>query len=215
MRRIRYESARNHHDLSSSSIVGTFCRSYAMTMIISHDREKLIEAVKFFALNTNMLGKTKLYKLLYFLDFTHFRDTGKPVTGLQYYAWPMGPVPVALHEEIPQPSHDLSEGCEFRNVPVGNGSMLTIRARGDFNASHFSKRELRIMAALANEFRNSTAEQMIERTHLENSPWHQIYEAEQRRQAPIPYQMSLRRQDIEQMLESIADRVEINQVLSE
>jgi len=38
-------------------------------------------------------GKTKLFKLLYLLDFHHFRETGRSVTGLEYRAWKHGPVP--------------------------------------------------------------------------------------------------------------------------
>ena len=182
-------------------------------MLINHEREKLIETVKFFSLNTNKLGKTKLYKLMYFLDFTHFRDTGRPVTGMEYFAWPMGPVPVALHEELPTPSDDWTGNCQFKPVPVGNGEMLTVKAVSPFDPTHFSKRELRIMHALAEEFRNATAEEMVERTHLENLPWHQVYEVERRRQEHIPYSMSLRKQNIEHMEESIKDREEIISVL--
>ncbi|MCK4554722.1 DUF4065 domain-containing protein [Candidatus Parcubacteria bacterium] len=29
-------------------------------------------------------------KLLYNLDYTHFKETGKSVTGLDYYAWEIG-----------------------------------------------------------------------------------------------------------------------------
>jgi uncharacterized phage-associated protein len=39
-------------------------------------------------------------KLLYFLDFIHFKQTGKCVTGLDYYAWKRGPVPKKLFDEI-------------------------------------------------------------------------------------------------------------------
>src|SRR3990172_2038157 len=42
-------------------------------MLLSHEREKLINAIIFFADNTRFLGKTKLCKLLYFLDFGHFK----------------------------------------------------------------------------------------------------------------------------------------------
>jgi hypothetical protein len=51
-------------------------------MLITHERDKLINAIIFFAKNTRFLGKTKLCKLLYFLDFEHFKETGRPVTGL-------------------------------------------------------------------------------------------------------------------------------------
>lgn len=182
-------------------------------MLINHEREKLIEAVKFFSLHTRKLGKTKLYKLLYFLDFTHFRDTGRPVTGLDYFAWPMGPVPVTLHEELPEPRDDWNGNCNFKLIPVGTGEMLTVNAESDFSPQHFSKRELRIMQALADEFRTATAEEMVERTHLENLPWHQIYEVEKRRQEQIPYSMSLRKQNLEHMEEAIRDREEILSVL--
>ncbi|WP_217994559.1 Panacea domain-containing protein [Rodentibacter caecimuris] len=38
--------------------------------------------------------------MLYFLDFEHYKQVGRSVTGLDYSAWKMGPVPVDLHEEI-------------------------------------------------------------------------------------------------------------------
>jgi uncharacterized phage-associated protein len=179
-------------------------------MLINHEREKLVQAVKFFAQHTRNLGKTKLYKLLYFLDFTHYRDTGRPVTGMEYFAWPMGPVPVDLHNELENPKEDWRGNCQFERVCVRDGGeMLSIRATDDFNPEHFSKRELRIMKELAKEFFDATAGQMVERTHLENLPWHQIYEVEGRKQQNIPYAMSLRKQDAEQMEESIKDRREM------
>jgi uncharacterized phage-associated protein len=182
-------------------------------MLINHEREKLIEAVKFFAMHTRKLGKTKLFKLLYFLDFTHFRDTGRPVTGLEYFAWPMGPVPVELFNELAAPSDDWAENCLFKLVPIRGKEMLTVSALSSFNQSHFSKRELRIMHELAKEFCDSSADDMVERTHLENLPWHQVYEVEKRKQEHIPYSMSLRRQDLEHMSESIKDREAIIAVL--
>lgn len=40
--------------------------------LLSHEREKLINVIIFFANYTPFLGKTKLCKLLYFLDFGQF-----------------------------------------------------------------------------------------------------------------------------------------------
>lgn len=178
-------------------------------MLITHDREKLIEVVKFFALHTKRLGKTKLFKLLYFLDFTHFRETGRSVTGMDYFAWKMGPVPVALFNEIESPGDEWERQVSFEPIPVQKGPMLKIESLSEFNRTHFSKRELRIMQALADQFKDSLAEEMIEATHLENSPWHQVFEVEGRRQAQIPYTMSLLAQDQELMGEAIHDRDEM------
>ena len=69
-------------------------------MIVTHHREKLINAIIYFATHTKYCGKTKLLKLLYFLDFSHFKRTGKSVTGLDYFAWGMGPVPKELFKEF-------------------------------------------------------------------------------------------------------------------
>ncbi|NRH29226.1 DUF4065 domain-containing protein [Pseudomonas sp. MS19] len=178
-------------------------------MLIQHEREKLIEAVKFFAQNTKKLGKTKLFKLLYFLDFTHFRDTGRPVTGLKYFAWPMGPVPTKLFEELERPSTDWEGNCLFKLVATQKGNMLTVNTLSKFDPAHFSKRELRILQELAVQFKDADAEQMVEQTHLENLPWHQVYEVQGRRQEHIPYAMAVRKQEEEALLTLINDRAEM------
>jgi len=46
-------------------------------------RKKLLNAVLFFAKNTKYVNLGKLSKLLYFLDFTHFKQTGYPSIGLE------------------------------------------------------------------------------------------------------------------------------------
>lgn len=133
---------------------------------------------------------------------------------MEYFAWPKGPVPVDLHNELDNPREDWEGNCRFERIRVNKGGeMLSVKATDTFNPRHFSKRELRIMQDLAKEFRDATADEMIERTHLENLPWHQIYEVEKRKQQNIPYEMSLRRQDAEQMGESIKERREIIGVL--
>ena len=68
-------------------------------MIVTHYREKLIQAIVYLSDNTRHCGKIKLFKLLYLLDFEHFRQTGHSVTGMEYRAWKMGPVPIELVQE--------------------------------------------------------------------------------------------------------------------
>lgn len=187
--------------------------SYHLVMLINHEREKLIEAVKFFAQNTQKLGKTKLFKLLYFLDFTHFRDTGRPVTGLEYFAWKMGPVPTELFEELANPKDDWGDNCSFELIETAKGEMLRVKAMSGFDPLHFSKRELRIMQTLADQFKNANADQMVEETHLENLPWHQIYEVEGRRQESIPYRMAVRKQEVDAVMRLAADRAEMVETL--
>ena len=179
-------------------------------MLILHEREKLIQAIIFFSQNTRKLGKTKLYKLLYFLDFEHYKLTGRSVTGLDYCAWPMGPVPVALHEEIVMPGADLAEAVAFgERIVAGDRAMLTIDPKVPFEDRHFSRREISILRSLCERYYNSTADQMVEETHLENLPWHKVFEEQGKRQAPIPYDMALRPDEADFMRQVVEDRKEL------
>jgi uncharacterized phage-associated protein len=107
-------------------------------------------------------------KLLYFLDFCHFKQTGKTVTGLEYYAWRMGPVPKALFEEMSNMKPDLSKKVTI--VQIEN--FQKIQAIKPFNDECFTRRQLKLLEQLSFVFKDAKAEDMIEVTHLRNEPWH-------------------------------------------
>ncbi|MBB4003240.1 Panacea domain-containing protein [Aurantimonas endophytica] len=174
----------------------------------------MIQAIVFFAHNTRKLGKTKLCKLLYFLDFEHFKQSGRSVTGLKYNAWPMGPVPVVLYNEIEDPSPELSNAVDFKSIEIKNGQMMTVRPKSDFSSHLFSKRELKILASLAREHRDATADEMVEATHLENLPWHQVYEVQGRKQAEIPYDLAVRNDEKDSVMRIAKERDELVKSLS-
>ena len=183
-------------------------------MIITHEREKMIQAIIFFSQNTRKLGKTKLCKLLYFLDFEHFKQTGRSVTGLTYNAWPKGPVPVSLFNEIEDPSSDLSEAVQFQPKETHEGQMLAVLAKLPFDSSLFSKRELKLLERLSYEYRDANANKMVEATHLENMPWHQVYEVEGKKQAEIPYELAVRKDEKETVMRVAKERDEVIKSLS-
>lgn len=179
-------------------------------MLVSHERQKLIEAVCFFAAHVEKLGKIKLFKLLYFLDFEHYRDTGRSVTGLDYSAWKMGPVPTDLFHELDNPQSDWAEKIRFGQRTVRGGKpMLSVTPVGEFDASHFSRRELQLLERLAAEFKTADAEEMIEATHLENLPWHQVYNVQKRNSAVIPYELAVRAQEAEAMRKTATDHLAV------
>lgn len=178
-------------------------------MLITREREKLCQAVVFFAKNTNKLGKIKLFKLLFFLDFEHFKLTGRSVTGSTYVAWPKGPVPSELSDEFDSLAPDLRECIQIRAVPTLRGPMQKVIAKREFDPCFFSKRELALLEQLAGKYRDSTAEEMIEETHLENRPWHQVYEVEGRHQEQIPYELALNKAESVEMQRQIREREEV------
>jgi len=137
-------------------------------MVITHHRDKMINAIIYFAKNTNICGKTKLLKLLYFLDFRHFKQTGKSVTGLDYYAWEMGPVPKKLFNELTENMPpDLKSA--IHELPKEEFQKIVPKRR--FNGDYFSKREMRLLENISFIFKEANAEKMIESTHLANEPW--------------------------------------------
>jgi uncharacterized phage-associated protein len=160
-------------------------------------REKLVHAIVFFTKNTEGCKKLKLFKLLFLFDFQIFRETGKPATGLDYFAWPMGPVPNALFDELASPRADMKDALTFK---VANASEpdpdfkdrgLTITPRVAFDESFFTPRELTALNRLAEIYRDASAKDMTDVTHLPNAPWRRVFEVEKRRQGLIPYTFAL------------------------
>jgi uncharacterized phage-associated protein len=177
-------------------------------MLIEHNSQKLINAIIYFVTHTKSCGKIKLFKLLYFLDFEHYSRTGRSVTGLDYFAWPKGPVPTKLFNELKNPCEDFNQAFE---ISVKSNGMLSIKPLSEFSADYFSKRELRLLEQLANEFKNSYADHMIEATHLENLPWHEIYEKRQLKQQQIPYELALNKAELEQINKNVNEHIEFKE----
>jgi uncharacterized phage-associated protein len=164
-------------------------------MIISHEREKLINAVVFFAEHTRYCGKIKLIKLLYLLDFEHFRQTGRNVTGMEYHAWKMGPVPVSFYQEWDDLDPDLAAAIEIQPEKVVDYTRETIKPKITFDPSHFSKRELRLMEELAVRFHDDYSKPMVNVTHAEQGPWATIWDGGSGNNERIPYRLAVREDD--------------------
>lgn len=141
-------------------------------------RLKLLNAVLYFALNTKRPNLTKILKLLYLLDFQHFRETGYPSMNLIYYAWPHGPVPKDFYEEVKDGDvpKDFAGKCAIlpsgrweQNFP--DRSEYIFKSMKEPDMSVFTPRETRIIRNLCEIYLHATAKQMKEVTHLHRQPW--------------------------------------------
>jgi uncharacterized phage-associated protein len=65
------------------------------------------------------------------------------------------------------------------------------------------------MAALAEEYRDANADEMIEATHLENKPWDKIYNQEGKKQQRIPYELAIRPDEVDEIKRVSQDRKEL------
>lgn len=171
-------------------------------MIVDRSREKLLNSIIYFAMNTRNCGKTKLLKLLFLLDFEHFRQTGRSVTGMKYFAWKLGPVPVDLYDEIEQPAPDFLEKITIECEHQYGYARPTekIGARAAFDPGHFSRREMRILESIAEENREKTGADMIDLTHVENGAWFIVWNGGEGKNREIPFEMALKDAEREHVL---------------
>lgn len=139
-------------------------------------RNKLINAVLFFAQNTRYCNTTKISKLLYFLDFKHFEQTGYPSIGLKYYSFENGPVPKDFWLEV----RDAKVPDDFE------GKIVLRRKTDEFSLGYketefiakekpdmdiFTPREKKILEDVAFIYRDMRAKEISKITHEEDHPW--------------------------------------------
>lgn len=163
-------------------------------MLITQHKEKLIEAISYFVKNTKYCGTLKLFKLLYWLDYHHFRETGKSVTALEYFALPMGPVPTSLYEQIQKKSGEIAEHFVITAYKRSEGDSrirtiddddfpveptrtfqfapTTIKPKKTYKHRYLTRREMRIAEELAEIFRDAKAEDISDISHVRGGPWH-------------------------------------------
>lgn len=156
-------------------------------------RSRIKNVVIYFAKNTHACGKIKLFKLLYMLDFEHFRNTGKSVTGYEYQAWKFGPVPVALMQEWEELDDDLKEVIEIIPEKVIDYTRETVKVRDgvEFNDDDFTPRQLALMQDLADRYRDTRSPKMIDVTHEQNGAWDKIWSEGLGAQKTIPYELAI------------------------
>ena len=179
-------------------------------MIIDHNREKLLNAAIFFLKKAKYCGTTKLCKLLYYLDFMHFRETGRSVTGLNYFAWDFGPVPQEFFFELKNPSQELKAYIGIVSEP--DNDFIKLIPVKEFDNKYFSKRELKILEEVIYIFKDAKAKDMTDASHLPNHPWDKTIK-EKGTKKKIDYLLAVdntsRSLNIEEIKERLKNREEI------
>ncbi|MFH0854558.1 MAG: Panacea domain-containing protein [bacterium] len=135
------------------------------------NEKKYKNAVLFFAnkIRNGTLGKLKLMKLLYFLDFDFFEKYGHSVTGDEYLRFERGPVPRMGEKTLKQ-----MRGKEIkivnRRMPKGYNDQQHIEPLIEFDPILFSKEEILMMEEIADKWERFTGTEMKNASHGE-APW--------------------------------------------
>lgn len=127
------------------------------------------------------------------MDFEHFRETGKSVTGYVYEAWKFGPVPVDLMEEWEEFEEDLSALVEIVPEKVIDFTRETVKVKAgvEFNEDDFTSRQLRIIEELAGKYKDTRSPAMIDVTHQQNGAWDKVWAKGAGAQQEIPYELAI------------------------
>jgi len=158
---------------------------------------KILNGIKYFVRNTRHVGRTKLFKLLFFWDFLHFKKYGLSITGYQYYTFPFGPVPLELFNQII--NNDLPSVLqkELKIIQDDNEDednkyktfRVALRNRKiDYN--WLTPKEVGTLEQVVLNFKYATATEMTEITHLPNSPWDKTRKMSGMNQ-PIDYRLAI------------------------
>lgn len=160
--------------------------------------QKIINGIKYFVKNTFKVGRTKLFKLLYFWDFIHFKMYGFSVTGYIYHTFPFGPVPRELYEQIREESLPDQFNSEIKIVEDKSNDdsfeqfkkFKVIVKNKEIDLDWLSPNERKTLELVAEIFKYSSGREMTEVTHLRNSPWDKTIK-EKGMGKPISYELAV------------------------
>lgn len=157
-----------------------------------YNTKKFINLVLFFAKKTDpsKLGILKLNKLLYYIDFIHYKKYGRSILGDVYIKMKHGPVPslsynlfnLAFREKSDDPiGKKLRNSVEVKPGLVKDYRINSIYPKKDknFDKSLFSESELEIMQNVASKYYSKTGTVMSRETHKEDAPWSKTSEMQQ------------------------------------
>jgi transcriptional regulator with XRE-family HTH domain len=130
------------------------------------DFEKIANIVIYFLINPYTYI-TRLNKLLFYSDFLNYSNTGYSITGLNYAAIDMGPVPnyysllysILDAENYIKYENSLKEDCEqSKYVPIKK-----------FNKEIFTKQELEAIETVYKKFKYKKTTEIIDISHEEEA----------------------------------------------
>ncbi len=135
------------------------------------NEKKYKNAILFFAkkIQNGTLGKLKMMKLLYYLDFDFFEKYGTSVTGDEYLRFENGPVP-RMGEKMLKTMNGKEIKITRRTIGGNYKDQLHIEAAKDFDVSVFTKEELLMLEEIASKWEKLTGTEMKSATHGE-APW--------------------------------------------
>lgn len=129
--------------------------------------KKIGNMVRYFAQENNPFT-TALNKLMFYADFSHFKNYGYSISGIRYKAIQKGPVPVNYGGMYNQLVNEGYVGVEEKDFKDFVGEQFFTNEKIDLNeAAVFTETEIDILTKVANRFKNLTTKQIVKISHNE------------------------------------------------
>lgn len=143
-----------------------------MCRLTKNDKEKLGNTVVYIASHTKNLSKTKLLKLLYFIEEYSVRRFHTPFLGLPFEVWQAGPVVKDVFIDLSE-TPVLLDGYVTKEV-VGDATyILPVKS---FVDDEFSDNDLLVMDEVMKKYGDKTAKELVGITHRKGSLWYMVAE---------------------------------------
>lgn len=124
----------------------------------------------------------KAIKLLYLIDEFSVKETGVPITFLNYQAWKAGPVANELYDEVKSKKRfglRLRDYFKFKEVPNTNDPNSTeptilVIPKCNFDNGEFSKHDMTIINKVLEDHRDKSKNELINLLHKNGSLWKKV-----------------------------------------
>jgi len=129
---------------------------------------KIGNAIIYFAERIKPLPKTKLLKVLYFLEEASVKKWGSPFLGLKFDVWHLGPVARDIFVELSSEPVLLGEYIQC----VEDGDSRIVVPKCPFSDDEFSDNEIDLLNLVVESYGHLTGNQLIRLTHNKHSLWY-------------------------------------------
>ncbi|SMD00143.1 Panacea domain-containing protein [Pedobacter nyackensis] len=146
-----------------------------MEITLAHN--KALNALVYFTERVKPLYLTKAIKLLYLADEYAIKDSGVPITWLNYKAWKYGPVPEEIWNKPKLTSNLEIDAIDQINLTTSHlADKIILKPVKEFDDSNFSDYEIDALDHIVKQYGSFNAEQLVEILHKEGTLWHKVVE---------------------------------------
>jgi uncharacterized phage-associated protein len=122
--------------------------------------------------NPDFNDKLKLNKLLFFTDFTHYKNFGTSISGLSYRAIQYGPVPANYDNIYAYLESENIISTQFLMLPNGGAREVFI-SENDYDKNLFSDEENDTIRTILEKFANISTWEIVDLSHKEKA-WKEL-----------------------------------------